>query len=85
MCNLRALDHCVLYCLKIKFTNHFCRLTEYTIESRNLLKLSDYTKSLKLLYHGSDAILATISKLPRSEHDPYSFTVDLVRSVSKIS
>jgi hypothetical protein len=73
------------YLLQIKFVNHFCRLTEYTIESRNLLKLSDYTKSLKLLYHGSEAILATICKLPRSEHDPYSFTVDLVHSVSKRS
>ena len=71
--------------LKMKFIIHFYRLTEYTIESRNLLKLSDYTKNLKLLYQGSDAILATICRLPRSEHDPYSFAVDFVHSVSKWS
>lgn len=71
--------------LKMKFVIHFYRLTEYTIESRNLLKLSDYTKNLKLLYQGSDAILETICRLPRSEHDPYSFAVDFVHSVSKRS
>lgn len=71
--------------LKMKFVIHFYRLTEYTIESRNLLKLSDYTKNLKLLYQGSDAILATICRLPRSDHDPYSFAVDFIRSVSKWS
>lgn len=70
--------------LPAQSTSNTARLTEYTIESRNLLKLSDYTKGLKLLRHGSDAILATICKLPRSEHDPYSFTVDLVHSDSSI-
>ncbi|KDR19314.1 nuclear RNA export factor 1-like isoform X2 [Zootermopsis nevadensis] len=66
--------------LPAQSTSNTARLTEYTIESRNLLKLCDYTKSLKLLYHGSEAILATLCKLPRSEHDPYSFRVDLVHS-----
>jgi hypothetical protein len=68
--------------LEMKLHMHLFRLTEYTIESRNLLKLSDYSKNLKLLYQGSDAILATICRLPRSEHDPYSFAVDFVHSVS---
>ncbi|XP_069677652.1 nuclear RNA export factor 1-like [Periplaneta americana] len=66
--------------LPAQSTSNTARLTEYTMESRNLLKLSDYSKNLKLLYHGPDDILATISKLPRSEHDPFSFTVDLVES-----
>jgi hypothetical protein len=83
ICKLLIIVCCSL--LPVKSVKHFYRLTEYTIESRNLLKLSDYTKSLKLLYHGPEEILATICKLPRSDHDPYSFTVDHVRSVSKRS
>ncbi|PNF27484.1 hypothetical protein B7P43_G04283 [Cryptotermes secundus] len=68
--------------LPAQSTSSTARLTEYTIESRNLLKLSDYSKGFKLLRHGADAILPTICKLPRSEHDPYSFTVDLIHSVA---
>ncbi|XP_023713716.1 nuclear RNA export factor 1 isoform X2 [Cryptotermes secundus] len=70
--------------LPAQSTSSTARLTEYTIESRNLLKLSDYSKGFKLLRHGADAILPTICKLPRSEHDPYSFTVDLIHSASSI-
>nr|CAD7574485.1 unnamed protein product [Timema californicum] len=54
-----------------------CRLQEYMTESRNLRKLSDYTKSYNLLQHGQDRILEALCKLPPTQHDVYSFTVDV--------
>nr|CAD7260590.1 unnamed protein product [Timema shepardi] len=58
-------------------TSSTARLQEYMTESRNLRKLSDYTKSYNLLQHGQDRILEALCKLPPTQHDVYSFTVDV--------
>ncbi|XP_067011320.2 nuclear RNA export factor 1 [Anabrus simplex] len=60
-------------------TSSDARLTQYTVESRNLLKMSDYSKSLQLIHHGPEDIVACLCRLPNTEHDPVSFTVDLVQ------
>ncbi|XP_063245027.1 nuclear RNA export factor 1-like [Bacillus rossius redtenbacheri] len=57
-------------------TSSTARLTQYMISSRNLLKLSDYSKAYSSIEYGEDNILAMIQRLPPSDHDPYSFTVD---------
>ncbi|XP_067011853.2 nuclear RNA export factor 1 isoform X2 [Anabrus simplex] len=59
-------------------TSSTARLTRYTMESRNLFKISDYSKSFKLISHGPEDIIATLCRLPRTEHDPTTFTVDLL-------
>ncbi|KAK7867460.1 hypothetical protein R5R35_009772 [Gryllus longicercus] len=58
-------------------TSSTARLTRYTLESRNLLRLSDYSKSQQLLSQGAEEVLSALCRLPRTEHDPYSFAVDL--------
>jgi hypothetical protein len=64
------------------------RLTEYIKYNRNLLRLSDCSKIEKLLLRTNTDIVSVISKFPRSEHDPATFTVELlmytVRSAVKI-
>ncbi|XP_034232476.1 nuclear RNA export factor 2-like [Thrips palmi] len=59
-------------------TSDGCSLTWYTTYNHNLAKLSDYSKVEKNMYHGPDEILELFSCLPPTEHDPYSFSVDLV-------
>jgi hypothetical protein len=49
----------------------------YISDSRNLLRVRDNIKRQKLLYQGKMAIVACLSKLPKTRHDPHSFTVDV--------
>ncbi|KAJ1523033.1 hypothetical protein ONE63_002164 [Megalurothrips usitatus] len=58
-------------------------LTWYTVYNRNLTKMSDYSKAEKNLYCGPDEILELFSSLPATEHDPYSFCVDLIHYNNK--
>lgn len=70
--------------LPAQSTSNTARLTEYTIESRNLLKLSDYSKNLRVLHRGPESIMGTICKLPTTEHDRYSFRVDVTKCNSGV-
>ncbi|GFG38323.1 hypothetical protein Cfor_01734 [Coptotermes formosanus] len=53
------------------------KLVNYISDSRNLLRVKDNIKRQKLLYQGKMAVVACLSKLPRTQHDPLSFTVDV--------
>jgi hypothetical protein len=53
------------------------RLGDYITDSRNLLRVKDGTRRQRLLYQGKMAIVACLSKLPKTQHDPLSFSVDL--------
>lgn len=55
--------------------------------SRNLKKAADLSKTLQFLYRGCDKIINLFTtKIPFTEHDPYSFTTDLVyKTVSIIT
>jgi hypothetical protein len=39
--------------------------------------VKDNIKRQKLLYQGKMAVVAGLSKLPKTQHDPLSFTVDV--------
>ncbi|XP_049769208.1 nuclear RNA export factor 1-like isoform X2 [Schistocerca cancellata] len=54
------------------------RLSSYLTECRNLLHKSNKQKLQAALCHGAESVLAKLEKLPRTQHDPYSFTVDLL-------
>ncbi|XP_050298934.1 nuclear RNA export factor 2-like [Anthonomus grandis grandis] len=53
-------------------------LKSYSNISRNLKKCADLTKPFEVLFQGRERIIDTICKLPPTEHDPYSFTADLI-------
>jgi len=48
----------------------------YLEDSRNFLKVSQYKKQ-KFLYTGRLPIVSFLSKLPKTQHDPTTFTLDL--------
>ncbi|XP_047099519.1 nuclear RNA export factor 1-like isoform X2 [Schistocerca piceifrons] len=54
------------------------RLSSYLTECRNLLHKSNKQKLQAALCHGTESVLAKLEKLPRTQHDPYSFSVDLL-------
>ncbi|XP_044254470.1 nuclear RNA export factor 1-like [Tribolium madens] len=54
------------------------QLKRYKTYSRNVLSLADLSRSDLNLQQGSKAIIDLLNLLPPSEHDPYSFTVDLI-------
>jgi len=52
-------------------------MKEYLIQSRNLLRVSDPTRRQKLLFQGRLGIVALLKDLPKTRHDPSSFTLDV--------
>lgn len=59
-------------------TSESSSLTWYNTYNHNIAKLSDISKAEKNVYHGPDEILELFSSLPATEHDAYSFCVDLM-------
>ncbi|KAK9703450.1 Nuclear transport factor 2 (NTF2) domain [Popillia japonica] len=59
-------------------TSLTANLTNYKKLSRNLNHISDFSKSAQGLFVGSFKIMQTLCSLPISEHDPFSFTADLI-------
>ncbi|KAJ8973114.1 hypothetical protein NQ317_014453 [Molorchus minor] len=60
------------------------QLGHYNMLSRNLLRLADFSRSCKSLYRGSYSIIQLFTKvLPATEHDPFSFNVDLIYYATK--
>ncbi|XP_021921286.1 nuclear RNA export factor 1-like [Zootermopsis nevadensis] len=53
------------------------KLVNYITDSRNLLRVKDNGRRQKLLYQGKLAIIACLSKLPKTHHYPHTFVVDL--------
>jgi nuclear RNA export factor len=54
-----------------------CRLNNYVMENRNLLRLNDTIRRQKLLKQGRLAIVSFISELPRTRHMVNTFTMDI--------
>ncbi|XP_044765755.1 nuclear RNA export factor 2-like [Coccinella septempunctata] len=61
-----------------QITSNDARLRPYQVNCRNLLALADVTRSHQYLIRGNQYIIRKLMDLPQVEHDPYSFTVDLV-------
>ncbi|GJQ65379.1 hypothetical protein Trydic_g7489 [Trypoxylus dichotomus] len=59
-------------------TSSTANLAEYKKLSRNLKHISDFSKTGQGLFMGSHQIIQTLCSLPLTEHDPYSFTADLI-------
>ncbi|KAI4462369.1 nuclear rna export factor [Holotrichia oblita] len=59
-------------------TSLTANLTNYKKISRNLNHISDFSKSAQGLFVGSFKIMQTLCSLPVTEHDPFSFTADLI-------
>ncbi|PSN57824.1 Nuclear RNA export factor 1 [Blattella germanica] len=53
------------------------KLATYMADSRNLIRIKDSTRRQRTLYNGKLKIVAYLSSLPKTQHDPLSFTVDL--------
>lgn len=53
------------------------RLTKYLPHSRNLTRVKDPEKRSQLLKCGRLPVVSFLSELPKTEHDPQSFAVDL--------
>jgi hypothetical protein len=47
------------------------------MDSRNLLRVKDSNRRQKLLLKGKMSIVACLSKLPKTQHYPLTFAVDL--------
>nr|CAD7423253.1 unnamed protein product [Timema monikensis] len=58
--------------------NDDSRLINYISESRNLVRINDFTRRQKLLHVGKQNIISCLSQFPKTQHDPMSFQVDLV-------
>lgn len=54
------------------------RLENYKRFARNLIKMSDFSKSCQDLIIGDRNIIERLCKMPHTEHDPYTFTVDVL-------
>ncbi|KAG5867426.1 hypothetical protein JTB14_037673 [Gonioctena quinquepunctata] len=54
------------------------RLHKYNNISRNLHKLADFSRQSTFLFQGSFKITNVLCGLPSTEHDPFSFMVDLI-------
>lgn len=46
--------------------------------SRNLKALADLSRANVFLHTGNSNIVRILDKMPHTEHDPYTFTADLV-------
>lgn len=61
-----------------QITSASTRLYRYNQISRNLHKLADVSMVSKNLFRGNQDITNILTSLPATEHDPYSFLVDLI-------
>lgn len=53
-------------------------LNWYNTDNRNIMKVKDTDRRLKLLKQGSVEIISFLKDMPETKHDMHSFTVDLV-------
>ncbi|GLH15429.1 Nuclear RNA export factor 1 [Gryllus bimaculatus] len=55
--------------------NH--KLNQYMPDNRNLMRVRDANRRMKLLINGKENIISKLKELPLTKHDLASFTVDL--------
>ncbi|XP_026481977.1 nuclear RNA export factor 1-like [Ctenocephalides felis] len=51
----------------------------FSSASRNILRLSDITRGQDQLHKGAENIIKFLDTLPKTQHDPYTFTIDIVQ------
>ncbi|XP_022902675.1 nuclear RNA export factor 1-like isoform X2 [Onthophagus taurus] len=64
--------------LGLQSTSLTAKLSPYKKVTRNLKMMSDFSKNDECLFRGRDSIVRLITQLPLTEHDPNTFTVDLM-------
>lgn len=76
-----------LFSLSCSFTSTMLALSfsanMFHSSSRNILRLSDLTKGEEQLHKGAESICRFLNVLPKMQHDPYSFTTDIIHHSSK--
>ncbi|XP_067011761.2 nuclear RNA export factor 1 [Anabrus simplex] len=58
-------------------TSSSSRLNAYLPDSRNIMRIKDAQRRLKLLHQGKLTIVSALSQFPKTKHDLASFAVDL--------
>lgn len=66
-------------------TSHTASLKKYIVISRNIKTLADVSRTMQFLHRGSKTIGKVLCNMPRTEHDPFTFTVDLVQYTGKMA
>ena len=67
-------------------TGHgLAKLTDYQSEARNLLRVVNPGKRLRLLRQGRDEIVSFLNELPKTKHDFNSFTLDVPLATEAVS
>lgn len=59
-------------------TSPTASLKKYIVISRNLKTLADISRTMQFLHTGNKTITQVLCRMPETEHDPFTFTVDLV-------
>lgn len=62
----------------------FEHLKEYISESRNLLRVNREDRQFKLLRRGRLQVVSFLSSLPKTQHDPTTFTLDVPFTSEKL-
>lgn len=58
-------------------------LKKYIVISRNLKTLADVSRTMQFLHTGNQTITKVLCNMPQTEHDPFTFTVDLLQYSEK--
>lgn len=58
-------------------------LKKYIVISRNLKTLADISRTMVFLHTGNQTITKVLCNMPQTEHDPFTFTVDLLHYSEK--
>lgn len=58
-------------------------MKKYIIISRNLKTLADISRMMQFLHIGNANIAKVLCNMPQTEHDPFTFTVDLLHYSEK--
>ena len=63
--------------MSLSSAGNYESLKPYIEESRNLVRVASEQRKLKLLRRGRLQIVSFLSGLPKTQHDPTTFTLDL--------
>lgn len=64
-------------------TSPTASLKKYIVISRNIKTLADISRTMQFLHRGNGTIAKVLSNMPQTEHDPFTFTVDLLHYSEK--
>lgn len=66
-------------------TSPTASLKKYIVISRNLKTLADISRTLQFLHRTNTNIAKVLCNMPQTEHDPSTFTVDLLHYSDKLA